>query len=150
MANNVKLMSLILKWILSVWKYNNHIRKIYPITLFIYVYMYMCMHTYIHWRVRRFTIHEILKPAVRSFDVFFDPRRNKRGWENNRVAGDLSRYRARFNVIVMCGHWSYAVAVLCWFLLVFWNIELLKKIRQRIHQRDQYCHSWYFRCRRPF
>ena len=51
-------------------------------------------------------------PAVRSFDVFLDPRRNKRGSENNRVAGDLRRYRARFDVIVMCGHWSYAVAVL--------------------------------------
>ena len=40
------------------------------------------------------------RPVTRSFDVFFDLRLNK-NWENNRGAGDLRRYRAHYDVIVM-------------------------------------------------
>ena len=40
------------------------------------------------------------RPVTRSFDVFFDLRLNK-GWVNNRDAGDLSRYRGHYDVIVM-------------------------------------------------
>ena len=40
------------------------------------------------------------RPVTRSFDVFFDLRLNKR-WLNNRKAGDLRRYRAHHDVIVM-------------------------------------------------
>ena len=39
-------------------------------------------------------------PVTGSFDVFFDLRLNKRS-ENNREAGDLRRYRAHYDVIVM-------------------------------------------------
>ena len=35
-------------------------------------------------------------PVSRSFDVFFDLRLNKRGWTNNRDAGDLRRHRAHY------------------------------------------------------
>ena len=41
------------------------------------------------------------RPVTRSFDVFFDLRLNKR-LENNCEAGDLRRYRAHYDVIVMC------------------------------------------------
>ena len=37
------------------------------------------------------------RPVMRSFTVFFD----LNGWVNNRVAGDLRRYRAHYYVIVM-------------------------------------------------
>ena len=40
------------------------------------------------------------RPVTRSFDVFFDLRLNKR-LRNNREAGDLRRFRAHYNVIVM-------------------------------------------------
>ena len=40
------------------------------------------------------------RPVTRSFDVFFDLRL-KNGWVNNRDAGDLRRYRAHYDVIVM-------------------------------------------------
>ena len=42
------------------------------------------------------------KPVTRSFDVFLDLRLNNRlsHW-NNREAGDLSRYRAHYDVTVM-------------------------------------------------
>ena len=40
------------------------------------------------------------RPVTRSFDVFFDLRLNKR-LNNNREVGDLRRYRAHFDVIVM-------------------------------------------------
>ena len=40
---------------------------------------------------------------MRSFDVFFDLRLNKRinDWVNNGEAGDLRRYRAHYDVTVM-------------------------------------------------
>ena len=42
------------------------------------------------------------RPVTRSFDVFFDLRVNKQfSWINNRKAGDLRRYRAHYDVIVM-------------------------------------------------
>ena len=44
------------------------------------------------------------RPVTRSFDVFFDHvdlRLNKR-LSKNRKAGDLRRYRAHYDVIVMC------------------------------------------------
>ena len=37
------------------------------------------------------------RPVTRSFDVFFDLDR----WANNGDAGDLKRYRAHYDVIVM-------------------------------------------------
>ena len=40
------------------------------------------------------------RPVTRSFDVFVDLRLNKR-LSNNREAGDLRRYRAHYDVIVM-------------------------------------------------
>ena len=40
------------------------------------------------------------RPVTRSFDIFFDLRLNKL-WVNNRQAGDLRRYRAHHDVIVM-------------------------------------------------
>ena len=40
------------------------------------------------------------RPVTRSFDVFFDLRLND-DWVNNREAGDLRRYRAHYDVIVM-------------------------------------------------
>ena len=40
------------------------------------------------------------RPVTRRFDVFFDPRLNKR-LSNNREAGDLSRHRSHYDVIVM-------------------------------------------------
>ena len=41
------------------------------------------------------------RPVTRSFDVFFDLRLHKRLSKNNREAGDLRRYRAHYDVIVM-------------------------------------------------
>ena len=41
------------------------------------------------------------RPVTRSFDVFFDLRLRIKGWENNGEAGDLRRYRAHYDVIVM-------------------------------------------------
>ena len=40
------------------------------------------------------------RPVTRSFDVFFDLRLNN-NWVNNLEAGDLSRYRAHYDVTVM-------------------------------------------------
>ena len=40
------------------------------------------------------------RPVTRRFDVYFDLRPNKR-LSNNREAGDLRRYRAHYDVIVM-------------------------------------------------
>ena len=40
------------------------------------------------------------RTVMRSFDVFFDLCLNN-GWENNREAADLRRYRAHYDVIVM-------------------------------------------------
>ena len=40
------------------------------------------------------------RPVTRRFDVFFDLRLNKQR-VNNREAGDLTRYRAHYDVIVM-------------------------------------------------
>ena len=40
------------------------------------------------------------RPVTRSFDVFYDLRRNKR-LSNNRKAGDLRRFRSHYDVIVM-------------------------------------------------
>ena len=40
------------------------------------------------------------RPVTRSFDVYFDLRPNKR-LSKHREAGDLRRYRAHYDVIVM-------------------------------------------------
>ena len=40
------------------------------------------------------------RPLARSFDVFFDLRRNE-GWVNNREAGDLRCHRAHYDVTVI-------------------------------------------------
>ena len=40
------------------------------------------------------------RPVTRSFEVFFDLRR-KNDWVNNRETGDLRRYRAHYDVIVI-------------------------------------------------
>ena len=40
------------------------------------------------------------RQVVRSFEVFFDLRLNN-GWVNNRVAGDLRRHHAHYDVTVM-------------------------------------------------
>ena len=40
------------------------------------------------------------RPVTRSFDVFCDLRLIN-GWVNNRKAGDLRRYRAHYDVMVM-------------------------------------------------
>ena len=49
------------------------------------------------------------RPVTRSFDVFFDLRLIN-GWVNNRKAGDLRRYRAHYDVMVMkyskLTHWG--------------------------------------------
>ena len=44
------------------------------------------------------------RPVTRSFDVFFDLRLNKQ-LNKNGEAGDLRRYRAHCDVIVMKGVW---------------------------------------------
>ena len=41
------------------------------------------------------------RPVTRSSGVSFDLRLNN-GWVNNHEAGDLGRYRAHYDVIVMC------------------------------------------------
>ena len=41
------------------------------------------------------------RPVTWNFDVFF-VLRLKRRWVNNRETGDLRRYRAHYDVIVMC------------------------------------------------
>ena len=43
------------------------------------------------------------RPVTRSFDVFIDLRRNN-DWVNTRETGDLRRYRAHYDVIVMYRH----------------------------------------------
>ena len=45
------------------------------------------------------------RPGTQSFDIFFDLRL-KRGWVNNREAGDLRRHRDHYDVIVMVLPWS--------------------------------------------
>ena len=52
------------------------------------------------------------RPVTRSFDVFFD-QRFINGWVNNLEAGDLRRYRAHYNVIVM----EYALLLLGFIVL---------------------------------
>ena len=44
------------------------------------------------------------RPVTRGFDVFFDLRLDNR-LGNNREAGDLRRYRAHYDVIVMMRVW---------------------------------------------
>ena len=41
------------------------------------------------------------RPVARNFDVFFDLRIND--WVNNREAGDLRRYRAHYDDVIMAG-----------------------------------------------
>ena len=48
---------------------------------------------------------------TRSFDVFFDLCPNAR-WVNNREAGDLRRYRAHYDVIVMKKYQQYHITIL--------------------------------------
>ena len=43
------------------------------------------------------------RPVTRSFDIFFHLRLIKRFWVSNQEAGDLRRYRAHYDVIVMKG-----------------------------------------------
>ena len=43
----------------------------------------------------------VQRPVTRNFDVFFDLCPNQR-LRNNREAGDLRRYHAHYDVIVMC------------------------------------------------
>ena len=40
------------------------------------------------------------RPVTQSFDIFFDLRLNN-GWVNNPEAGDLRRYCAHYDIIVM-------------------------------------------------
>ena len=44
------------------------------------------------------------RPVTRSVDVFFDLRLNYR-WVNTREAGELGRYRAHYEVIVISNQW---------------------------------------------
>ena len=59
------------------------------------------------------------RPVTRSFDVFFD-RRQLNGWVNSREAGDLRRYRAHYDVMVMpqviIDEWATSVISIdiCW------------------------------------
>ena len=46
------------------------------------------------------------RPVTRSFDVYFDLCPNKR-LSNNREAGDLGRYRAHYDVIIMWWNYSF-------------------------------------------
>ena len=46
------------------------------------------------------------RPVPRRFEVFFYPRLNK-GWANTREASDWRRYRAHYDVIVMCRVFSH-------------------------------------------
>ena len=41
------------------------------------------------------------RPVTRSFDVFFDPRLNKRSSKYNREAGDMRRHHVLYDVSVM-------------------------------------------------
>ena len=60
------------------------------------------------------------RPVTQSFDVFFDLRLNKRlDWVNNREAGDLRRYRAHYDVIVMFLVWATVMESL--FLTIQWR-----------------------------
>ena len=45
------------------------------------------------------------RPVTLSFNVFFDLRLNN-GWINNGEAGDLRRYRAHYDFIVMLYEWT--------------------------------------------
>ena len=47
------------------------------------------------------------RPVTRSFDVFFYLRLNQR-WVNDGEAGDLRRYRAHYDVIVMDRHLCFS------------------------------------------
>ena len=56
------------------------------------------------------------RQVTRSFDVFFDLCL-KKGWVNNRAAGDLRRHRAHYDVIVMSYEiWSLTSKKMCFFL----------------------------------
>ena len=57
----------------------------------------------IKWRSGEFPSQ---RPVTRSFDVFFDLHQKINDWVNNREAGDLSRHRAHYDVIVM-GHYLF-------------------------------------------
>ena len=52
------------------------------------------------------------RPGTRSFDIFFDLRLNRRLSKNNRDTGDLRRYRAHYDVIVMV--WKILNPNLAW------------------------------------
>ena len=49
------------------------------------------------------------RPVTWNFDVFFDLRMIK-GWANNGEAGDLRRYRAYYDVIVMF-YWNGVIYI---------------------------------------
>ena len=53
-------------------------------------------------------VFPVRRPVTRSFDVFFDL---ISGWVNNHKAGDLRRYRAHYDVIVM-----QSAAIIVWVL----------------------------------
>ena len=53
------------------------------------------------------------RPVTRSFDVFFDLRLIN-GWVNNGEAGDLRRYRAHYDVIVMSRRWYFKMQFREW------------------------------------
>ena len=65
------------------------------------------------------------RPVTRSFDVFFDLRLNKRLSKKNRKDGDLRRYHAHYDVIVMNPHktldsnyWSFGCKY--WYICILW------------------------------
>ena len=67
------------------------------------------------------------KPVTRSFDVFFDLRL-KNGWVNNRKAGDSSRHRGHYDVIVMLSlNPSFSPQPICCFDTIFVNFADFKK-----------------------
>ena len=53
--------------------------------------------------IHRSPVNSRTKAVTRSFDVFIDLRRNN-DWVNTRETGDLRRYRAHYDVIVMYRH----------------------------------------------
>ena len=68
------------------------------------------------------------RPVTRSFDVFFDLCL-KNGWVNNCEAGDLRRYRAHYDVIVM-SKLVFFVKSTCWagwgFFWVLWGVCFIR------------------------
>ena len=55
------------------------------------------------------------RPVTRSFDVFFELSLNN-GWVNDREAGDLGRFRAHYDIIVMNNQ-----EINDWCLKCLWN-----------------------------